>query len=325
LEKVLVTGGAGFIGSNLVDELLSRRVSVNVLDNLVTGRTEFLETALTSDNFRLFEGSTLDKSTVLESMAGCDTVFHLQANADVRWGLEEPSRDLQQNTVATFTVLEAMREAGLSKIVFSSTGAIYGDAVVIPTPEDAPFPVQTSLYGASKLACEGLISAYAIGYGMSSVALRFAGVLGERLTHGHLFDFYRKLKENPNSIEVLGDGRQVKTYVYVKDVVEAVIHAESIAVPGEYSVYNVAVDETSTVMDSVKWIGEFLGINPETTFTGGDRGWIGDSPLIHLDNSKLQGTGWSPTLGIKDSVFQTLRWLSDNEWAFDGRLDPSTW
>ena len=318
---MLVTGGAGFIGSNLVDKLLDQGISVNVLDDLSTGNRRFLESAHKSDKFSLRVGSTLNKANISASLEGCDTVFHLQANADIRWGLDDPSRDLQQNTVSTFTVLEAMREADIRRIVFSSTGAIYGDTEVFPTPEDAPFPIQTSLYGASKLACEGMLSAFSEGYGFDCVALRFAGVLGERLTHGHLFDFYRKLKSNPERLEVLGDGNQTKTYVYVKDVVEAALHVASAEVSDKYCVYNVATMQTSTVLDSIRWVSEFFGIKPEIEYTGGQRGWVGDSPKIQLDNSKLRRTGWEPTLDIKHSAISTLEWISNNEWVLDERSD----
>ncbi len=180
MRRACITGGAGFIGSNLADRLLARGVEVTILDDFSTGRREFVADALERPGARLVEGDVLDMGALEDAMEGCDWVFHLQANADVRWGLERPRRDLEQNTVATSGVLEAMRARGVRRIVFSSTGSVYGEPTVFPTPEDAPFPLQTSLYGASKLAGEGLVSAYAEGYGFTGVICRFVSILGER-------------------------------------------------------------------------------------------------------------------------------------------------
>src|SRR6476646_4972434 len=224
MDRVFVTGAAGFIGSNLVDRLLTNGISVTGWDNFSTGQEEFLKDARQHPAFKMLRGDTLDLKALTEAIAGYDTVFHLAANADVRFGQEEPSRDLQQNTIATFNVLEAMRANGIKTIVFSSTGSVYGEATVIPTPEDAPFPIQTSLDGASKLAGESLIQAYCEGYGFEGYVFRFVSILGERYTHGHVFDFYKQLTEHPGWLKVLGDGTQRKSYLYVQDCLSAMLH-----------------------------------------------------------------------------------------------------
>ena len=277
--KAFVSGGAGFIGSNLVDRLLDVGHEVTVYDNLSTGLLQFLEYAKDFDRFRLVEGDLLDEDTLSEAIAGHEFVFHLAANADVRFGTEHPRRDLEQNTIVTNNVLEAMRKNGISKIAFASTGSVYGDATVIPTPENAPFPIQTSLYAASKLAGEGLIAAYCGGFGFQSWIFRFVSILGERYTHGHVFDFYRKLKQNPSRLEVLGNGKQRKSYLYIQDCIDAMLFAleksnESV------NVLNLGVDGYCEVNDSIGWICEELGVSPKLEYSGGDRGWIGDNPFI---------------------------------------------
>jgi UDP-glucose 4-epimerase len=317
MKRVCITGGAGFIGSNLVDRLAARGAEVVVLDDFRTGRREFLTAALAGPGVRLVEGDVLDRAALDEATRGCDWVFHLQANADVRKGLEHPQRDLEQNTIATSNVLEAMRANGVKRIAFSSTGSVYGEPEVFPTPEDAPFPVQTSLYAASKLAGEGLIEAYATGYDFTGLIFRFVSILGERYTHGHVFDFYCALQRDPSRLRVLGDGRQEKSYLYVQDCADAIFtaverHGEE---PGA-QIYNLGTDETIVVDDSVAIITEQLGLTPEIEHTGGRRGWTGDSPLIHLDTARIRGLGWEPKLTIGDSVARTVRWLAENEYAW---------
>jgi UDP-glucose 4-epimerase len=243
----------------------------------------------------------------------------MAANADVRHGLEDPSRDLHQNTIATFTVLEAMRAAGATQILFASSGSVYGEPEVAPTPEDCPFPVQTSLYGASKLAGESLIQAYCEGYGFTGVILRFVSVLGERYTHGHLIDFTRALRDDPTALTVLGDGRQRKSYLYVGDCVRAVVMLANRAAGPRVAAYNLGTDEVSDVDTSVRAVCRHLGVEPRIDHTGGVRGWIGDSPLIHLDCSRLRALGWRPELTIAEAVGRTLDWFDANEWVFESR------
>ena len=316
--KAFVSGGAGFIGSNLVDRMLDLGHEVTVYDNLSTGLLQFLEYARDFDRFRLVEGDLLDEGSLSEAIAGHEFVFHLAANADVRFGTEHPRRDLEQNTIVTNNVLEAMRKNGISKIAFASTGSVYGDATVIPTPENAPFPIQTSLYAASKLAGEGLIAAYCGGFGFQSWIFRFVSILGERYTHGHVFDFYRKLKQNPSRLEVLGNGKQRKSYLYIQDCIDAMLFAleksnESV------NVLNLGVDGYCEVNDSIGWICEELGVSPKLEYSGGDRGWIGDNPFIYLDTRKIRDLGWKPKLSIKDGVLNTIQYLKTNEWVFEER------
>jgi UDP-glucose 4-epimerase len=319
VRRVLITGGAGFIGSNLADRLLADGLEVVVYDNFATGQRRFVEGVDAAECGEIVEGDVLDAPALRAAMAGCDTVFHLAANADVRFGLEDPSRDFEQNTVGTFTVLEAMRAAGVRRIMFASSGSVYGEPEVAPTPEDAPFPVQTSLYAASKLAGEGMIQAYCEGYGFTGVILRFVSVLGERYTHGHLFDFSRALRDDPETLTVLGDGRQRKSYLYVGDCVEAIVMlAMRSDAPGS-DVFNLGTDEVTDVDTSVLAVTRHMGISPRIEYTGGVRGWIGDSPLIHLDCTRLRALGWRPRLTIAEAVGRTLDWLDANEWVFGAR------
>jgi UDP-glucose 4-epimerase len=318
MSCTVVTGCAGFIGSNLVDRLLANGHRVTGVDNFSTGQRRFLDGALAHPGFRLVEMDLLDLEGIKHSFAGGDAVFHLAANADVRFGTDHPRRDLEQNTIATYNVLEAMRANGIKKIAFSSTGSVYGEATVIPTPEDGPFPIQTSLYGASKAACEGLIAAYCEGFGFQSWIFRFVSILGERYTHGHVFDFYQKLKANPTRLTVLGNGQQRKSYLYVQDCIEAILLAMNKA-SAKVNIFNLGVDGYCEVNDSIGWICEELGVTPKLEYSGGDRGWIGDNPFICLDTNKIQGLGWKPKLGIREGVIKTVEYLRANEWVFEAR------
>jgi UDP-glucose 4-epimerase len=322
-DRALVTGGAGFIGSTLARRLHDLGTDVVVVDNFRTGRREFLAELAGKPRFTLVQGDIVSRTVLEDAMRGCDWIFHLQANADVRYGLEHPTLDLEQNTLTTSNVLEAMRTVGVKRILFSSTGSVYGEPEVFPTPEDAPFPIQTSLYGASKLAGEGLLSAYAAGFGYTSIICRFVSVLGERYTHGHVFDFYSALKKDPGKLRVLGDGQQEKSYLYVQDCVDAMLtivdrhHSE----PGTH-IYNLGTDETIIVDDSVKVISAHMGLDPEIEHVGGERGWVGDSPLIHLDTSRIRSLGWRPKLTIRDAVLRTLEWFDANDYTWRDRVEP---
>jgi UDP-glucose 4-epimerase len=318
MNHVFVTGGAGFIGSNLVDRLLDRGCQVTAYDNLSTGQSRFLDRAREHAKFRLVEGDTLDPAAMGAAMKGCDIVFHLAANADVRFGTNHPRRDLEQNTIATFNVLEAMRGNGIRRIGFSSTGSVYGEHTVFPTPENAAFPVQTSLYGASKLAGEGLLEAYATGFDYEVYIFRFVSILGPRYTHGHVFDFYRSLRADPSKITVLGNGKQRKSYLYVQDCISAMLTIADSAQAG-VNIYNLGAEEYCTVNDSLGWICQRLGVSPEKHYTGGERGWIGDSPFIFLDTRKLRALDWQQTLSIREGVIKTLEWLMENSWVLEQR------
>jgi UDP-glucose 4-epimerase len=316
--RYFVTGGAGFIGSNLVDRLLADGHAVTAYDNLSTGQQRFLDPARKHPAFRLIEGDLLDERKLTDSVKGHDFVFHFAANADVRFGTNHPRRDLEQNTIATYNVLEAMRAHDIKQIAFSSTGSIYGEHAVIPTPENAPFPVQTSLYGASKLAGEGLIEAYATGFGFRGFIFRFVSILGERYSHGHVYDFYRSLQKDPTKITVLGNGKQRKSYLYVGDCVDAILTVIAKA-PDPVNIYNLGTDEYTQVNDSLTWICDKLGVNPARTYTGGERGWIGDSPFIFLDTQKIRSLGWRPKLTIRQGIEKTVDYLHANEWLFESR------
>ena len=309
--KCFVTGGAGFIGSNLVDRLLTDGHKVTVYDNFSTGMLYFLMKPEDRSNLTIIKGDLLMQMELLNAMKDHDMVFHLAANADVRFGLEHPSKDLYQNTIATFNVLEAMRKNNISKIAFSSTSAIYGDPNTIPTPENVAFPQQTSLYGASKLACEGLIEAYCEGYNMQSWIFRFVSILGERYTHGHVFDFYKQLVAHPDYLDVLGNGLQRKSYLYVQDCVDGILQViDKRNAP--VNIFNLGTDEHCQVKESIGWICDHLDLKPEIRYTDDRKGWIGDNPFTYLNTTKALSTGWKPTLSIKESVLKTVEYLETN-------------
>jgi len=319
MSRALVTGGSGFIGSHLAERLREDGMEVVVYDNFSTGQRRFVEALERSSGATIVEGDVLDTPLLTRTLAGCDIVFHLAANADVRFGLDHPSRDFRQNAQATFEVLEAMRASGVRRIVLASSGSVYGEPDVFPTPENCPFPIQTSPYGASKLAAEGLIEAYCEGYGFTGIILRFVSILGERYSHGHLFDFYGSLRRDPTSLTVLGDGRQRKSYLYVGDCIDAVkLLVDRHGEPGVW-IYNLGTDEVTTVDWSVQTICAHLGVEPRVVHTGGERGWVGDSPLIHLDCSRLRALGWEPFHSIADAVDRTLKWFEENDWIFESR------
>ena len=310
--KIFVTGAAGFIGSNTVDRLLGEGHDVTGYDNFSTGQESFLQDAARSASFHSHRGDLLDLPALQRAMAGADLVIHLAANADVRFGTQHPTKDLEQNIIATSNVLEAMRANGTRRIVFASTGSVYGEAAVVPTPEQAPFPVQTSLYGASKLAAEGLIAAYCEGFGFQAFIFRFVSILGERYTHGHVFDFYKQLLQHPDSLDVLGDGSQRKSYLYIQDCIDAILLALEKA-PGRVNVFNLGTDEYCQVNDSIRAICEHLGLSPQIRYSGGDRGWIGDNPFIFLECSRIRALGWKPKLTIREGILRTLQYLERNK------------
>lgn len=321
--RYLVTGAAGFVGSHLTDALLARGHEVVGLDNLSTGQERFLDAARRSARFTFVAGDVLDAPTLRQAIDGTDAVYHMAANADIRGGLASPRTDLEQNTVATFEVLERMRESGVRRIVFASSAAALGEPDVFPTPENCPIPAQTSLYGASKMAGEGLVSAYCHGYGFEGYAFRFVSLLGPRYPHGHVFDFAKQLLANPKRLKVLGDGTQRKSYLHVDDCARAVLHIGEDARPArhapQYEVYHLGVPAFCCVHDSVRWICDEMGTQPEIEFGTGQRGWIGDSPFVFLDVTKAMATGWTPAHSIESSVRQTVRWLLENQWIFDRR------
>ena len=317
-KTICITGCAGFIGSSLCDRMLAGGYHIVGIDNFSTGQRQFLSGALSNSNFKLMELDLSNLDDLKKALSSVDMVFHLAANADVRFGTEHPGLDLQQNTIVTYNVLEAMRACGCKRIAFSSTGSVYGEAEVIPTPENGSFPIQTSLYGASKAACEGLISAYCEGFGFQSWIFRFVSILGERYTHGHIFDFYQQLKKDPSCLSVLGNGRQRKSYLYVQDCIDAIMLAVEKA-NEKVNIFNLGVDDYVEVNNSIGWICQELGVTPRLKYSGGDRGWIGDNPFIYLDVKKIQALGWKPKFHIQQGVTRTVQYLKNNEWVFDSR------
>jgi UDP-glucose 4-epimerase len=310
-KKIIVTGCAGFIGSNLVDFFLKKNFFILGIDNLSTGNKSFLVNALKNRNFVFIKEDLLNFKKIVNHFKNIDLIVHLSANADVRNGPMHPRLDLEQNLLVTSNILEAMRINSIKKIVFSSTGSIYGEAKKIPTPENTNFPIQTSLYGASKLACEGLISAYCEAYNMKTWIFRFVSILGERYTHGHVIDFYKSLKVNNKLLKVLGDGNQKKSYLYVQDCIEAIFLALKKS-NNKINIFNLGTNEYCKVKNSIKWICNELNVKPKLNYKGGKRGWTGDNPFIFLDSKKIRSLGWKPKLTIQQSVVRTVKYLQNN-------------
>ncbi len=302
----IVTGGAGFVGSTVVDRLLERGASrVTIVDNLSTG---FRELVSRDPRATFVEGDLLDQSLLDRAFAGHDFCFHMAANADIKDNLLSPRKCIDQNIVVTQNVLEAMRANGVNKIAFASTGSVYGEPEVHPTPEDAPMPVQTSLYGTSKVAAEGLLTSYAWGFQFKAWIFRFVSLLGPRYSHGHVIDFYKKLKRDPSRLEVLGDGNQQKSYLHVHDCADGMFTAiERQREEEKIGIYNIGHDGWIQVKDSIKIICRELGVSPKLEMSGGARGWVGDSPKILLATDRLRALGWAPTKTIEQSIVETLR------------------
>jgi len=309
--KTLVTGGAGFIGSHIVDRLIKEGHQVTVYDNMSTGIDAFIKPHLNNPDFKFAKGDILDLDKLKEEMKDVDFVFHMAAHADVRSGFEDHKVDLEQNLIGTINVLEAMKENKVKKIAFASTSSVYGDATVIPTPENYPsFP--TSLYGASKAAAETYISVFCEYYDMTAYIFRFVSWVGERYTHGLVFDFLNKLEKDPTTLHILGDGKQKKSYLYVKDGVNAIFTVIEKA-KEKINVYNLGNDEILNVSESAKEIIDEAGYKDvKFTYEGGDKGWIGDNKYVLLDTKKLQGLGWKSSKTTQEGLRITTRYLLDN-------------
>ncbi len=312
--KAFVTGGAGFIGSHLVEELLSRGWRVVVLDNLSTGTLENLEQVRKNPNLKFIRGDCLSQRDLERSMEGCEIVFHLAANPEVRIGAVNPSVDLEQNVIATFRVLEVMRKLGINKIVFTSSSTVYGDAEIVPTPENVP-PRPISTYGASKLACESLISSYCHCFDFSALIFRLANIVGARSRHGVIWDFIQKLRRNPHELEILGDGTQRKSYLHVKDCIQAILHCLDKFEEG-FEVFNLGSEDQVTVKEIAGIVVRMMGLEDvRFRFTGGvkgGRGWLGDVKIMLLDISKIKGLGWRPSGGSREAVELAARELACN-------------
>ncbi len=315
--KCLVTGGAGFVGSTIVDRLILDGHSVIVYDNLSTGNLKFLDKNI--KKITLIKADLLDTKKLNDSMKGVDFVFHMAANADIKDNLANPTKCLEQNSIATSNVLEAMRANNVKNIAFASTGSVYGEPNVFPTPENYSFPIQTSMYAASKAYCEGLIQAYCTGYNFNGYIFRFVSLMGERYTHGCVFDFYKKLLENPKELHILGNGKQRKSYLYINDCVDAIFTAIKNS-KEKITIVNLGTEEFIEVNRIVEIIINDLKLkNVKLIYSGGERGWVGDSPFILLDVKKMKSLGWKPTLTIEQSVLKTLGWLKENKWIYEER------
>ncbi len=297
-KSILVTGGAGFIGSHLVEALLAEN-EVTVLDNFSSGKREFIAPHLNNSRFRLQEADLFDTIALEKALNGVDNVFHLAANPDVKLGAENTRVHLEQNVLATYNLLEAMRKCGVKKIAFTSTSTIYGEATEVPTPENYGPLLPISLYGASKLACEALISSYCHTFEMQSWIYRFANIVGERGTHGVLVDFMRKLRENPSELEILGSGRQKKSYLEVKDCVRAMQHCVEHS-DEQINVFNIGSEDAVDVTEIANIVARQMGLaDVRYRYTGGvdGRGWKGDVKVMQLSIEKIKRLGWKPLEG----------------------------
>lgn len=307
--RCFVTGGAGFIGSHLVDTLIETGHSVTVFDNLSSGKMDFIKHHAPNKNFNFICTDLLDIESVAKSIRNHDIVYHFAANPDARLGIQNTDLDLKQETIATYNVLEGMRLHGIKKIVFSSSGTIYGETPVIPLPENYGPVLPISLYGAGKLASEGLISAFCHTFDMQGWIFRFANIVGERATHGVIFDFINKLKRDPCTLEVLGDGTQQKPYLHVKECIDGMLFG--LAHSNErVNVFNLGCDSSTDVTSIAHMVIQEMKLNNVTIrYTGGDRGWPGDVPQVRFDCKKINDLGWKARYTSDEAVRMTIQTL----------------
>lgn len=317
-KKVLVTGGAGFIGSHLVDALMKNDLfeETIVIDNLSKGKLDNVSRWLNNPKFKFIKGDLRNLDDVIKAVKDCDTVFHLAANPEVRVGAMDTKIDYEQNILATYNLLEAVRKSKVKKLIFTSTSTVYGEAKIIPTPEDYAPLKPISLYGASKLACESLISGYSHMFGFNGIVARIANVVGERSDHGVIYDFVNKLKANPNVLEVLGDGKQCKSYLHVSDCINALLTLLKNS-KDHFSIYNVGSEDKVDVITIAKVVIEEMSLRDvEIRIAGGieGRGWKGDVKEMQLDISKIKSLGWKPKLSSKEAVrFASKALVKDNK------------
>lgn len=322
-KRVIVTGGAGFIGSHIVDGLLARGAEVKVIDNMRSGQPKVVGQQKKNKKYSISIADITDLEAMKSELKGYDFVFHLAANADIRGGMANTKIDLEQNTVGTYNILEAVRVNGIKDFCFTSSAAVYGQAVKIPTPEDIPL-VQNSLYGASKLSGEALAQAFAEYYGVRNYIYRFVSIIGERYPHGCVIDFYRKLRKNPKELEILGDGKQKKSFLYVGDCVKGVFAGiegakrngatEANNAKSLTNIYNLGNDYTIEINRVADIIIEEMGLKGvKKTYTGGEVGWVGDQKIVHLSTDKIRSLGWMPEVKIEDGIRRTVRYLMENE------------
>jgi len=306
VPKYFITGGAGFIGSHLVERVIGSG-EVTVYDNLSSGRKEFIQQHLNKNNFQFIQADLLDFDTLNQAIANHDIVFHLAANPDVRAGIANTKLDLQQGTLSTYNILEAMRLNKINKIVFASSSTVYGEAGTKAVAEDYGPLLPISLYGASKLACEGLISAFCHIFDMQAWIFRFANVVGDRASHGVIFDFINKLRQNPEELEVLGDGTQEKPYLYVSDCIDGILfglqHSQE-----QVNILNLGTDSSTNVTTIANMLVEAMGLSVvKFKYTGGNRGWRGDVPQVRFDMTKMKNLGWKPGYSSDEAIRQSIK------------------
>ena len=310
--KAFVTGGAGFIGSHLVDKLLEEGNIVTVYDNLSSGEIKYIEHNMENKNFKFVEGDLLDLDKVKMQIKDHDVVFHIAANPFVRLGEKETRLDLEQGPIATYNILEAMRISKISKIVFSSSSVVYAETPPIALPESYGPTLPISLYGAGKLGAEGLISAFCGTFDMQAWIYRFANVVGSRSTHGVIKDFIDKLKKNPKELEILGDGKQQKPYLHASDIVSGILHGLKHS-DEQINLFNLGPDSNTTVTRIAEMVVEEMGLNDvEFKYTGGARGWAGDVPRFQLDASKIKKLGWKESCSSDEAVRRSIREILDD-------------
>lgn len=306
IMKCFVTGGAGFIGSHLVDRLLNDGHDVTVFDNLSSGKKAFIAHHFDNEKFLFLKADLLNKKRVEKELKGHDVVFHIAANPDVRSGVDDPSM-AEKDMQATYNLLDAMRKTNVNQIVFSSSSVIYGETPAQPLPENYGPLLPISVYGAAKLASEGLISSFAHTFDIQAWMFRFANVVGIRGTHGVIVDFIHKLQNNPHQLEILGDGKQKKPYLYVTECVDGIMHGYQHATD-EVNVFNLGVDTVTEVTRIGELVVEEMGLeNVEFKYTGGKRGWKGDVPHFQFDITKIKKLGWEPKLSSDDAVRKAIQ------------------
>jgi len=308
IRNVLITGGAGFIGSHLVDRLIKNH-NVTVYDNLSSGKKEFISRHFDNKNFSFIEDDLLDLENLKKDMKNQDAVFHFAANANIVLGSEKTDTDLKQGTIVTYNVLESMRINNVKNIVFPSSCTVYGETKVTPIPENYGPMTPVSLYGASKLASEGLITAYCSMFDMNACVFRFANIVGSRSTHGVILDFINKLRNNPDELEILGDGKQTKSYLHINDCLDAILFAVE-KINDKVNIFNLGCEDWINVDRIAEIVVEEMGLkNVKFKYTGGSRGWKGDIPRIMLSIRKIEKLGWKPRYNSEKAVRMTIKSL----------------